>query len=50
MRVCQVRVCQSGVLREVFGRKGKEVMEEDWRNFVIRSLLICSPHHIVSCR
>ena len=24
-------VFESGVLREVFGRNGKEVMEEDWR-------------------
>jgi hypothetical protein len=29
----RLRVCDSGVLREVFGRKRKEVMEEDWRAF-----------------
>jgi hypothetical protein len=42
---CRLRVFQMRMLRKIFGSKRDMVME-DWRNYIMRSLMICMPHQI----
>jgi hypothetical protein len=39
-----VRVFENGVLR-IFGPK-KDELTREWRNYIMRSLMICNPHQI----
>jgi hypothetical protein len=42
----RLRMCENRVLRRVFGPKRDEVTGE-WRNYIIRSLMICTPYSIL---
>jgi hypothetical protein len=42
----RLRVFENSVLRRVFGPKRDEVTGE-WRKFVMRSLVICTPYPIL---
>jgi len=42
----RLRVFESRVLRRIFRPKRDEVTGE-WRNYIMRSLLICTPHQIL---
>jgi hypothetical protein len=44
----RLRVFENRVLRRIFGPKRDEVTEK-WKNFIMRSLMICNPHPIL-CR
>jgi hypothetical protein len=41
-----LRVFENKVLRRIFGSKRDEVTG-DWINFIMRSLMICTPHPIL---
>jgi len=41
----KLRVFENRVLRRIFGLKRDEVTGE-WRNFIMRSLMICTPHPV----
>jgi hypothetical protein len=41
-----IRVFDNMALRRIFGPKRDEVTGE-WRNYIIRSLTICTPHQIL---
>jgi len=41
----RLRVFENMVLRRIFGSKRDEVTAE-WRNYIMRSLMICTPHPI----
>jgi hypothetical protein len=42
----RLRVFENMVLRRIFGPKRDEVTGE-WKNYIVRSLLICTPHPIL---
>jgi len=42
----KLRVFQNWVLRRIFGPKRNEITRE-WRNYIIRSLMICNSHPIL---
>jgi len=42
----RLRVFENRVLRRIFGSKREEIKRE-WRNYIIRSLMICTPHPIL---
>jgi hypothetical protein len=42
----RLMLLENRVLRRIFGPKGEEVREE-WKNHIIRSLMICTPHPIL---
>jgi hypothetical protein len=39
----RLRMLENKLLRRIFGPKRDEVTGE-WRNYVMRSLMICTPH------
>jgi len=42
----RLRVFENRVLRRIFGHKRVE-MTREWRNYIMRSLMICVPHSIL---
>jgi hypothetical protein len=42
----RLKVFENRVLRRVFGSKRDEVTEE-WKNYIMRSLMICAPYPIL---
>jgi len=44
---CRLRVSENRVLRSVFGSKKYEVTVEWKKNYIMRSLIICSPNPIL---
>jgi hypothetical protein len=42
----RLRVFENRALRKIFGPKRDEVTGE-WRNFIMRSFMICTPHPIL---
>jgi len=43
---CRLRMFEKRVLRRIFGpRRGKVTRE--WRNYILRSLMICTPLQIL---
>jgi hypothetical protein len=42
----RLRVFENRVLRRIFGPRWDEVTGE-WRNYIMMSLLICTPHQIL---
>jgi hypothetical protein len=43
---CRVRVFKNRVLRRIFGPK-KDKVTEEWKDYKMRSFIICTPHHIL---
>jgi len=40
------REFECGVLRRIFGTK-QEAVTGDWKNFILKSCMLCAPHHIL---
>jgi hypothetical protein len=45
VKLCS-REFECGVLRKIFGPK-REVVAGDWKNFVLKSCMVCTPHQIL---
>jgi hypothetical protein len=43
----RLRVFENRVLRRIFGPKWDEVKKESGENYIMRSLMICTPHPIL---
>jgi len=43
---CRLRLFENMMLRRILGPRMDEVTGE-WRNYIMRSLMICTPHQIL---